>query len=105
MPIPPHHTHTLNGSWPTVCGAGQKEGGPFCGSPSQAEALTSSTSSWQPGLGKRACLSGLGRVCIRALPLQLPEQELKAQCVCQGLLTSFFFLRAMQTEAAEECQG
>lgn len=25
-------------------------------------------------------------------PLQLPEQELNVQCICQSLLTSFFFL-------------
>ena len=66
---------------------------------------------WPPlphsgSLGReRAGLPGLGRVCVWAQALQLPEQELNAQCVCQSLLTSFFSLRAMQTEAAEECGG
>lgn len=102
--LPPLHTHTLNGSWPIGCQAGQKEGDSFCDPPCSAKALTSSTSFWQLETAKRAGLPGLGRACVRAQPQQLPEWELNVQCFCQSLLTSFFFLRAMQTEeAAEEC--
>lgn len=100
------HPHPTNGSWPTGYQAEQKEGDSFYDSfilGRGPDLLYLILASWAGR--ERACLPRLGRVCVWALPLQLPEQELNAQYVCQSLLTSFFFLRAMQKEAAEECHS
>lgn len=87
----PFCTHTSNGSWPTGCQAEQKEGISFCAPSCQARSpdpLYLILAAWAERVPASRALAG----SVFNQPLQLPEQELNVQCICQSLLTSFFFL-------------
>lgn len=87
-PSTPFCTHTH--SWPTGCQAKQKEGVSFCPSSCQARSLDPFSlilAAWAEKVPASRALAE----SVFNQPLQLPEQELNVQCICQSLLTSFFF--------------